>query len=229
MKETSFSLVIILLGVLFFYSFTTANMSPYHIALTFDDGPRPEVLKELMPLLEKYHIPATFFIIGSLAEGHRQLLTQLHTAGHEIENHTYGHENLKKTFDARGMGAILDSIRKTGDLIYRATGRHPRFFRPPFWEITGAIESVIADVGYTVVKLEKPDINMLDYEDVKHKRPQEVLVERVKRLVAYHRDRGKKDFVLVFHEHFLTTNALKHLIPYFQEEGYEFMRLDSLF
>lgn len=198
-----------------------------HIALTFDDGPRPIVLQNLLPLLSRFRVPATFFIIGSVAQSNKGWLLKEHQLGHEIENHSFGHENFKKTFLTHGAYAIQQSVEKTALIIAEITGKTPRFFRPPFWEITKDIEDLIRP-SYTVMKLGHPDVNTEDYEDAAKHRTSAVLVARVKRLIAQRERQGFFHHVLVCHEIPITVEALKELIPYFKKEGYTFSRLDEI-
>lgn len=198
------------------------------IALTFDDGPNPKVLPELLALLEQHDTPATFFVIGSVAKDNSAWLKREASAGHEIESHSYGHDNFKKIFPKRGETWVIQNLAKTAAVIEEATGKKPRFFRPPFWEITDEITKIIEDEGYTTMRLAKPDVNTLDYEDVDKNRSSAALVARVKKLIENREKKGLITHVLVFHELSLTAKALKDLIPYFKIQGYEFVRLDKL-
>src|SRR5437870_5659980 len=63
-------------------------------ALTFDDGPNPRVTAKLLTLLEKYRVPATFFVLGRYVKQHPQLAAEIRAANHAIGNHTYGHPSL---------------------------------------------------------------------------------------------------------------------------------------
>lgn len=200
------------------------------IALTFDDGPNPKVLNILLPLLSEEKVPGTFFVVGGNAKSHPEYLRKEASLGHEIENHSFGHENLKKNYRTRAdwQSALLGSLQKTSNAIESATGMRPKFFRPPFWEINPDIQRVVEQAGYRVVKLERPDVNSLDYEDFAKHRSADVLITRVKKLIEL-RERNKAyRHVLVFHELPLTVEALKTLIPYFREHGYRFVRLDEM-
>lgn len=194
------------------------------IALTFDDGPKPEVLEELIPLLVIYKVPATFFVLGAVAKDHPEYIKKEKELGFEIENHSWGHENFKKLFAKKGTSAVQENISKTSDTIFNLTGRRPIFFRPPFWVITPEIEKIVKGKGYTVMKLEHPDISSNDWEDVEKQREVNVLIGRVKKLIH-----GKKTHIMVFHELHLTVGALSVLVPYFQEQGYKFTRLDEVY
>ncbi len=199
------------------------------IILNFDDGPRPAALKELLPLLEKYNVQANFFVEGDMVSANRELVKKMHNAGHGIENHSWDHENFKKLFRKKGAEAVKSNLNKADDAIFKATGRHPRFFRPPFWEINADIEQIIKSLGYTVMKLDNPDINTMDYDDIGKNHRSETLVERDKIQIATRENKGIFNHVLVFHELYKTVEALKILIPYFQSQGYKFVRLDTVF
>ena len=197
------------------------------IILNFDDGPRPAVLKELLPLLEKYNVQANFFVEGDMVSANKELIKKMHGAGHRIENHSWGHENFKKLFREKGAEAVKLNLNKADDAIFKATGRHPRFFRPPLWEINADIEQIVKSLGYAIMKLDDPDINTMDYADTSKHRSPEVLIERVKNFVAKRETQNKFKHVLVFHELPIAVKALKILIPYIQAQGYKFVRLDE--
>ncbi len=207
-----------------------ANIPPAKtIVLCFDDGPRPTVLEKLLPVLEKYKVPGNFFVEGALAFSNSKILAKMHKAGHEIENHSWGHENFVKLHNSRSLYTVSDSLLRTETTIFNATGRKPKFFRPPFWVINKEVEDFIKGWGYTVMKLDDPDINTMDYEDASKRRPPEILVERVQKIISGRERRKYFSHVLVFHELTVTAEALKTLIPYFQNQGYKFIRLDAMF
>lgn len=197
------------------------------IVLTFDDGPRPYVLKNLLPLLQKYSAPATFFMVGSEILPNYKLIKEMSENGYEIENHSWGHENFVKLLKEKGDIAVNSNLEKTNDLIFRATGRRPKFFRPPFWEINGDVEKIIKNLNLVPMKLDNPDINTMDYDDFSKRRSVEVLINRVKKNIERREKQNFYSHVLTFHELPLTTEALKVLIPYFQNQGYKFIRLDQ--
>lgn len=200
------------------------------IALTFDDGPNPKVLNALLELLSQKNVPGTFFVVGGNAKNHPEYLRKETALGHEIENHSFGHENLKKNYRTRTdwRSALLESLEKTSHIIVKETRIRPKFFRPPFWEINLEIQKAVEQAGYRVVKLEHPDVNSMDYEDFAKHRGADSLIARVKKLILLREQNNTYRHVLVFHELPLTVEALKTIIPYFHEHGYRFVRLDTL-
>ena len=105
-----------------------APPNPEEIALTFDDGPNPRWTPQLLDLLAKYKVRATFFLIGQFAVTQRELVRRTHEAGHLIGNHTWTHPNLFRT-DRHETRKELD---ETTDCLQQITGTQVRFFRPPF-------------------------------------------------------------------------------------------------
>ncbi len=196
------------------------------IMLTFDDGPRPYVLKDLLPLLKKYFVPATFFMIGTEILQKEKLVKEMFENGYDIENHSWDHENFVKLLKENGAPAVKLSLEKTNDAIFKITGRKPKFFRPPLWEINGDIEKIVRDLNLIPMKLDKPDINTMDYADFSNRRPVEILINRVKKNIERREKQNFYQHVLVFHELPITVEALGVLIPYFQSQGYRFLRLD---
>src|SRR6476469_9362543 len=59
------------------------------VALTFDDGPHPTFTPELLRLLDRYHVKATFFMIGSRMQQYPEIVKAVRARGHAIGNHTY--------------------------------------------------------------------------------------------------------------------------------------------
>lgn len=196
------------------------------IILNFDDGPNLKALKDILLVLEKYQIKAHFFVMGAAVEQNKTLIREMHEKGFYFENHSWGHENFRKLYRNKGGVAIEKSLKRTEDVIKRITGRKPKYFRPPFWEIERPIENIVISNGYKVMKLGSPDVNTMDYEDVARHRDQTALIERVKKIVSSREKSGIYHHVLVFHELPLTAKALNVLIPYFLSRGYKFELLE---
>ncbi len=126
------------------------------VALTFDDGPDPKYTPEVLSVLERYHVPATFFIIGENGVAGRSTLQRMVADGDEIGNHSYTHPNMAED-SAAGIKLELNATQR---LIEAYTGRSTRLFRAPYFgdaEPTTADElgpALIAQQqGYTVVGL----------------------------------------------------------------------------
>ena len=64
------------------------------IALTFDDGPHPKETNQVLDVLKKYNVKATFFIAGKHANWYPEPLIRASKEGHEIGNHTFNHPDI---------------------------------------------------------------------------------------------------------------------------------------
>lgn len=98
------------------------------IALTFDDGPDPEYTPQLLDLLARYKAKATFFVVGSHAEKHPELLRRMRDEGHIIGIHNYVH----KTNWFMRPKTVRNQIARTSDVIREATGIRSVYYRPPW-------------------------------------------------------------------------------------------------
>jgi len=97
------------------------------VALTFDDGPDPDVTPRLLDLLQQYGLPAAFFVAGQKAERHPGLVREILLRGHEIGNHSYHHDPLLML---RSRARLADEIVRT-QTVLAGFGVRPRLFRPP--------------------------------------------------------------------------------------------------
>jgi peptidoglycan/xylan/chitin deacetylase (PgdA/CDA1 family) len=118
------------------------------VALTFDDGPHPEVTPAVLDLLDRRGARATFFCIGRKVAAHPDLAAEIHRRGHRIENHTYSHPN---AFGLYGSLAMEREIRAAQDAIAAATGRAPRLFRAPVGIRNPWLDRVLARNGLRLV------------------------------------------------------------------------------
>ncbi len=107
----------------------TTPIGPGHkIILTFDDGPDPVWTPQVLNILEKNNVPATFFIVGLQGEKNIPLLQRINRDGYEIGNHTFTHGNIAKISAERAEV----ELRLTRLLIETITGRSTILFRAPY-------------------------------------------------------------------------------------------------
>jgi len=121
------------------------------VAFTFDDGPNPETTPAVIDALEKYDIPATFFIVTQRLGKHniksRDVLARELAEGFLVGSHSVTHANLKK--------AAGDTITKEIDQSFRTlskeAGRPIGMFRPPYGALSGAGRQRLKQLGVTEV------------------------------------------------------------------------------
>jgi len=104
------------------------NDGPKAIALTIDDGPSPVYTPQVLRVLEKYGVRATFSMVGESVSRYPAIAREVADAGHTIINHTWDHARLTALSASRQRAEIAGAT----DAIHAATGVHPRMFRAPY-------------------------------------------------------------------------------------------------
>lgn len=167
------------------------------VALTFDDGPHPEHTPQILEILRKNDIKATFFLLGSQIKMYPEIVKKIIDQGHEIANHTFSHEDLRVLnksifYDAvLRVEKILDSFRDTDDY---------HLFRTPYGRFNLKLLWLTRKYGLKLVGWTK------DSQD-SYIRNSEELVNYINSLPVYGGD------ILLFHEDYThTVEALPEII-----------------
>lgn len=179
------------------------------IALTFDDGPKPEVTEKILDTLEKNNSCATFFVVGENGKSSPEILRKMDSIGCEIGNHSFSHAKLTNISDV----AFKQEISKTDDVIYSATGKKTTLLRPTY----GAYNQHLKDIS------EKPLVLWsIDTEDWNH-RDASKTVERVMSKV-------KDGSIILMHDIYpQTAHAVSILVPKLIEQGYRLVTVSQLY
>ena len=182
------------------------------IALTFDDGPS-EWTPKILDVLERRHVPATFFVIGSNVTARPQTVRRAMRDGDEIGVHTFTHPDLA---DVPAWRERLE-LDATQQVLAAATGYTTDLMRPPYSSVPGALSAgelrAIGRAGkYRVV------LTDLDTRDWARPGVDAILREAT--------PRGSRGAVIMLHDgggdRSQTVAALDRLIPALQAHGYTF-------
>jgi peptidoglycan/xylan/chitin deacetylase (PgdA/CDA1 family) len=188
------------------------------IAITFDDGPHTASTPQILDLLQRFNVFATFFLVGKHLEKHPEIARKIVGAGHEIGNHTFSHSLLYVSTKNR----IRDEIRRTDTLLRNIDGAEPKFFRPPAGFFTKQVLDIAEQLGYKTVV---GDV----YPRDPHLPGKEKIVDRVLQrtvagsIIILH-DGGNTQWV----DRSQTLGALYEIIPGLKKKGFEFLRLSEL-
>jgi peptidoglycan/xylan/chitin deacetylase (PgdA/CDA1 family) len=120
---------------------------PKAIALTIDDGPSRVYTPQILRLLEKYRVIATFSMIGIEVDAHPGVARDVAAAGHVIANHTWTHPDLALLRPA----AVADQMNRATGAIHKVTGRVPTLFRAPYGAWSPAVFRYCAQTKMTPV------------------------------------------------------------------------------
>ncbi|TSE05355.1 polysaccharide deacetylase family protein [Aquimarina algiphila] len=133
----------------FLTSFISSNsIISKKIALTFDDGPHPELTYSILDVLDRFNAKATFFCIGKQIEKYPEVLKEIAKRGHAIGNHSYSHSNF---IDFSSQRKWLEEIRKTDSIIKKSIGESSNLFRPPFGVTTPNLAKAIKETKHHVI------------------------------------------------------------------------------
>lgn len=118
------------------------------VALTFDDGPSPIYTPEILAILDRYHVKATFFMIGKQMDKYPDIVKDVDLRGHAIGNHTYTHpRNIEKLTRTQ----VIEEVERCERVIERFTRKHTHLFRPPRGLIDGPVSTIAEEEGYLTV------------------------------------------------------------------------------
>jgi peptidoglycan/xylan/chitin deacetylase (PgdA/CDA1 family) len=112
-------------------------------ALTFDDGPDPDVTPLLLEVLRRHGVQATFFVTGAKAKQHPELIREILSRGHALGNHSYHHDPLLML---RSRTRLKEEIARTQDLLANFAVR-PLTFRPPVGITNPRLKGVLRELG----------------------------------------------------------------------------------
>lgn len=191
------------------------------IVLTFDDGPDPKYTIPILDILAKYHIKASFFIVGENAQIHPDIVKRIYQEGHEIGNHTFTHPNIA---DTSPFITKLE-LNSTQRLIQQITGHSTVLFRPPYvadaepYDANEILPVIRAQkLGYTMIG-ELIDPN--DWDGASSDRIYKEVMDKVKNgnIILLHDSGGDRSN---------TVAVLPKLIKSLQKQGYTFTTISGL-
>lgn len=183
------------------------------IALTFDDGPWPGYTAQILEILKKKNVKATFFVVGNVLSRYPDLGKRIVTEGHTIGNHTWHH-----WYHYFNKQAAALEIDRTADLIYKTTGTKTTLFRPPGGILHNGLADYAKSKDYAVI--------MWSADSIDYALPSPpTLVSRVVRqatpggIVLLHDGGGPRKN---------TVAALPSMIKKLRDKGYRFVTIPEL-
>ena len=182
------------------------------IALTFDDGPNTTTTNQVLDLLQKYQVRASFFLIGdNITDASAEAVKRAYDMGCEIDNHskTHSYMNEMKAED------IVAEVQYVSDKVEEITGQPTLFFRPPYIAVN--------DIMYD--NIDMPFISGVGNDDWDPNIDVEMRIKRIQRKV-------KDGNIILLHDaegNDQTVESLDTIIPDLLEKGYQFVTVKELF
>lgn len=185
------------------------------VALTFDDGPHPIYTLQVLAVLKKYQVKATFFELGYEVAGHPSLSRAVRDAGSEIGNHSYYHLNWGRSSET----TIDREIRWTSDAIAKATGTRPAWLRPPGGALNDKVYRAASRLGISLLMWD------VDTNDWRKPPPAAIAARAISgarpgAIILMHDGGGDRS---------RTVAALPTIIDGLKKRGYSFVTISDLF
>ncbi|QCO02049.1 polysaccharide deacetylase family protein [Azospirillum argentinense] len=178
-------------------------------ALTFDDGPHRVVTRQILDVLNREKIPATYFPVASVAENQGEVIRDFIAAGHEIGNHSLTHADLRAMDPEAQRHEIAEANR-----ILRGFGANPVLFRPPYGRYTPDLLAIAREESMS------PVLWTVDTRDWQVRDPD--------RIVQHVKTEAGTGSVLLLHSTYPSTlNALPRVIAAMRAKGCEFVTLSE--
>lgn len=187
------------------------------IALTFDDCPDDRFTPQILNVLKKHHVKATFFLLGTRVHKHPEIAKKIYQEGHVIGNHTYWHPELTKT----SVYNMVWEIQKNEKEIEDAIGIKTKLFRAPYGAIHEDHVKKLGEMGYRGIGW---SIDTEDWQNL----PSEKIIDNI----ISHLHPGA---IVLMHSagHWTqdltgTVEALDEMIPYLRQKGYRFVTIPEM-
>ena len=181
------------------------------ISISFDAAWGNEDTQQLIDILERYQVKATFFVVGEWVDKYPESVLALHEAGHEVMNHSNTHAHLPQLSTQQ----IIDDLNACNDKIESVTGVRPTLIRPPYGDYDDNSILAIRSMGMEPIQW---DVDSLDWKDLS-------AGEITKRVTS----RVQAGSIVLFHNAALhTPEALPAILEALLQEGYTFVPISQL-
>jgi peptidoglycan-N-acetylglucosamine deacetylase len=189
------------------------------IALTFDDGPNDPYTLNLLDLLARHNVLATFFLIGRYVRQRPEIAAAIARQGNIVGNHTFTHPLL--IFKAAAH--VREEILQCRDAIHDAIGEHSILFRPPWGGRRPGTFGLVRELGLepvmwnvTAYDWDAPSAAYIEQKVTRAIRGGDLVLLHDGSHRAFGTDRSK------------TVQAVDSLITRYKSEGYEFVTLPHM-
>lgn len=191
------------------------------VALTFDDGPNPPYTQQMLEILKKHCVKATFFVVGQRAQKYPEVVQSIYKEGHELGNHTWSHRVLV----GRSNDFVREEIEKTDTLIRELGYTGIIHFRSP---------KGMKFIGLQWILSEQRRPNVLfdavgwDWQNIPSEKITRNVVSNIHRgsIILLHDGNGDNNNIIA--DRSQTVLATEMIIMTLKEKGYHFVTVSEL-
>lgn len=181
------------------------------LSISFDAAWGNEDTQQLIDIMDRYQVKATFFVVGEWVDKYPESVKALHDAGHEIMSHSDDHAH----FNSLSTEEITQNLNACNDKIEAVTGVRPTLFRCPYGEYDDHVINAVRAMGMEPIQW---DVDSLDWKDLSA----EEITKRVTSKV-------QPGSIVLFHNAALhTPEALPSIIETLLQDGYTFVPISEL-
>ena len=181
------------------------------LSISFDAAWGNEDTQQLIDILSKYNVTATFFVVGEWVDKYPESVKALHDAGHEVMSHSDSHAH----FNSLSSDQIVADLTACGDKIQQVTGVRPTLFRCPYGEYDDHVINAVRSMDIEPIQW---DVDSLDWKDLS-------AAEIEKRVTS----KVQPGSIVLFHNAALhTPEALPGIIEALLQQGYTFVPISQL-
>jgi len=187
------------------------------VALTFDDGPDSEYTPQILDILKKQKVKATFFLIGNRAELFPDVVKRMVKEGHIVGNHSMNHANIIKLDKAEALKEIEECEKVLAELAkYR-----PALFRSPYGSLDSEKVEEIKELDVIIIAW---NVDSLDWKSLTAEQVKTNILENVNEgsIILQHSSGSKEENLTG------SVAALEDVIKILKKEKYEFVTVDEL-
>ena len=181
------------------------------VSISFDAAWGNEDTQQLIDILGRYNVKATFFVVGDWVEKYPESVLALHEAGHEVMNHSNTHAH----FNSLSAEEIIADVNACNDKIEAVTGVRPTLIRCPYGEYDDHVISAIRSMGMEPIQW---DVDSLDWKEISAAEITQRVTEKV-----------QNGSIVLFHNAALhTPEALPGILEYLIGQGYTVVPISEI-
>lgn len=181
------------------------------ISISFDAAWGNEDTQQLIDILNKYQVKATFFVVGGWVDNFPESVKALSDAGHEVMNHSDSHPHMTQISKEK----MKEEVEACNEKIEKVTGKRPTLLRAPYGDYNNDVVQTVRECGCFTIQW---DVDSLDWKDLS-------AAEITKRVT----EKVKPGSIVLFHNAALhTPEALPGILEKLQGEGYQIVPISQL-
>ena len=181
------------------------------VAISFDASWGAEHTLDILDILDKYQIKATFFLVNIWLEDYPDMACEIVKRGHEIGLHSVSHPHFSQLSDE----GIKKELEGNHQLIMEITGYNASLFRPPFGDYNNSVIRIADELGYITIQW---SVDSLDWKDLS---AAEIETRVLKKIVA-------GDIVLFHNNGLHTAEALEPIILALKDKNLDIVPISKL-